>query len=271
MAQLLITMHEFPGILLYNYTEMKNTLDVFESRLKRLIEGIPNILGFDNPEDLSHKVRLALQETVEGLAAGKAAATGNFILRIHPETYQQLANPQDLLDSLLQVIQLAAEEENITFLGEPAIHVETDQSIQEGSIQVKVDTLVDTHGHTAAVSLTPAPPPPANAIPHEAYLIIEGKETYILDLPVINIGRREDNHLVIEDLRISRTHAQLRARMGKYVIFDLGSTGGTFVNGQRVTQAVLAPGDVISLAGLTLIYSETRTDPSDNTDRMPKL
>ncbi|MBP8857500.1 MAG: FHA domain-containing protein, partial [Anaerolineaceae bacterium] len=91
------------------------------------------------------------------------------------------------------------------------------------------------------------------------------------DLPVINIGRREDNHLVIEDLRISRTHAQLRARMGKYVIFDLGSTGGTFVNGQRVTQAILAPGDVISLAGLTLIYSETRTDPSDNTDRMPKL
>jgi hypothetical protein len=249
---------------------MKNTLDVFESKLKRLIEGIPNILGFDKPEDLSHKVRLALQETVEGLAAGKTAAIGNFILRIHPETYQELANPQDLLDSLSQVIQLAAEEENITFLGKPAIHVETDQSIQKDNIQVEVDTLVDTHGYTAAVSLTPAPPP-ANGIPHEAYLIIEGKETYILNLPVINIGRREDNHLVIEDLRISRTHAQLRARMGKYVIFDLGSTGGTFVNGLRITQAVLAPGDVISLAGLTLIYSETCADPSDNTDRMPKL
>ncbi len=236
-----------------------------------MIEGIPNILGFDKPEDLSHKVRLALQDTVDGLAAGTSTATGNFTLRIHPDTYQELVNLQDLLESLSQVIQLAADEENITFLGEPAIHVEVDKTIRKGDIQIEADTLAETHGHTAAVSLMPAPQPPANAIPHEAYLIIEGKETYILNLPVINIGRREDNHLVIEDLRISRTHAQLRARMGKYVIFDLGSTGGTFVNGQRITQAVLTPGDVISLAGLTLIYSETSPDPSDNTDRMPKL
>jgi len=250
---------------------MKNTLDIFESRLKRLIEGIPNILGIDKPSDLSHKVRLALQDTVDNLVSGTTVATGNFTLHIHPDTYQQVVNLQDLLDSLTQVIQQAADEENITFVGEPAIHVELDSDLTEGDLQITADTLAETDGHTAAVSLTPAPIPQKNAIPHDAYLIIEGKETYILNLPVINIGRREDNHLVIEDLRISRTHAQLRASRGKYVIFDLGSTGGTFVNGQRVTQATLAPGDVISLAGLTLIYSETCTDNSDNTDRMPKL
>lgn len=250
---------------------MKNTLDIFESRLKRLIEGVPNILGIDKPSDLSHKVRLALQDTVDDLVSGSSVASGNFTLRIHPETFKQVVDPQDLLDNLSQVIQQAADEENITFMGEPSIHVDLDPTLKEGDIQIDADRLAETRGHTSAVRLTPAPIPQTNPIPQEAYLVIEGNETYILDLPVINIGRREDNHLVIEDLRISRTHAQLRASRGKYVLFDLGSTGGTFVNGQRITQAVLAPGDVISLAGLTLIYSETCSDPSDNTDRMPKL
>ena len=52
---------------------------------------------------------------------------------------------------------------------------------------------------------------PPQSIPPNAYFAVEGGKTYPLDEAVINIGRMLDNHLVIDDPRVSRHHAQLRA------------------------------------------------------------
>jgi len=99
------------------------------------------------------------------------------------------------------------------------------------------------------------------AVPEHAYLIISGVKVFPLGSPVINIGRRLDNALVIDDPRVSRNHAQLRAEGGRFVVYDLNSTGGTFVNGKRVTQCVLYPGDVISLAGVPIIFGQDNPPP----------
>ena len=105
-------------------------------------------------------------------------------------------------------------------------------------------------------------PETEDAIPENAFLIIEGLKVYPLRESIINIGRRLGNHVIIDDPRISRQHAQLRAIKGHFVLFDLNSTGGTFVNGQRTKQYVLYPDDVISLAGVTLVFGQDiqRTD-----------
>jgi len=100
-----------------------------------------------------------------------------------------------------------------------------------------------------------------DTIPENAILIIEGVRVHPLKGAVINIGRKFENHIVIDDPRISRSHAQLRAIKGHFVLFDLDSTGGTFVNGQRTSQSVLYPGDVISLAGVNLIFSQDTPSP----------
>jgi pSer/pThr/pTyr-binding forkhead associated (FHA) protein len=65
-----------------------------------------------------------------------------------------------------------------------------------------------------------------------------------------------DNHIVLDDPRVSRNHAQLRIIKDQFTLFDLNSSGGTFVNGQRTNQSVLHPGDVISLAGVSLIFGQ---------------
>ena len=93
------------------------------------------------------------------------------------------------------------------------------------------------------------------------FLIIEGVKVHPLNETVVNIGRRLENQLVIDDPRVSRNHAQLRAIKGRFVLFDLNSTGGTFVNGQRTSQTVLYPGDVISLAGVALIFGQDNPPP----------
>ena len=68
----------------------------------------------------------------------------------------------------------------------------------------------------------------------------------------LRVGRALDNDLVLSDDRVSRHHGQLSVRFGTLVYVDLGSTNGSFVNGVRVTEIALGPGDVVQLGGSAL-------------------
>jgi ABC transport system ATP-binding/permease protein len=69
---------------------------------------------------------------------------------------------------------------------------------------------------------------------------------------VMSIGRRPDNDIVVQDLGVSKQHAELRlSQTGKYQIIDLGSHNGTFVNGTRVNQAELKDDDIIAIGHAT--------------------
>jgi len=86
-----------------------------------------------------------------------------------------------------------------------------------------------------------------------------------LTTSVITIGRRRSNDVVIDDMRISRVHAQIRRVPEGNMVFDAGSSGGTFVNGTRVAQQLLRTGDVISLGGYKFIYLNEGSNVAKNT------
>ncbi|WP_405595707.1 FHA domain-containing protein [Streptomyces sp. NBC_01410] len=74
--------------------------------------------------------------------------------------------------------------------------------------------------------------------------------TTVRPLPVrtVRIGRGTDNELVIDDLVVSRRHAELQAHPdGTYEIVDLGSHNGTYLNGQPVDRAPVLPGDIVGI------------------------
>lgn len=74
---------------------------------------------------------------------------------------------------------------------------------------------------------------------------------------VATIGRDVSNDIVINDAEVSRSHARLTSQAGGYLLEDLASTNGTFVNGQRlIGPKVLNPGDVIGL-GETVVLEYT--------------
>ena len=71
------------------------------------------------------------------------------------------------------------------------------------------------------------------------------------------IGRSPEAHMcLVDDRFFSRNHCLLEINPPQSFLRDLGSTNGTFVNGQRASQSVLYPGDVISLAGLPIIFGQ---------------
>ncbi len=79
----------------------------------------------------------------------------------------------------------------------------------------------------------------------------------------LTIGRDTSNPVSINDAEVSRKHAKLELRGSAYLIQDLGSTNGTFVNGMRITGAqVLNPGDTVSFGENIMLMYEAVMDPN---------
>ena len=81
-------------------------------------------------------------------------------------------------------------------------------------------------------------------------------QSYELNKDIVTLGRDITNDIVINDPEVSRHHMRLTRGAGGFTVEDLGSTNGTFVNGQRLTGArPLRPGDMVGLGEtVTLAY-----------------
>ncbi len=81
-------------------------------------------------------------------------------------------------------------------------------------------------------------------------------KVYPLEAAEISIGRDSSNMVAINDAEVSRRHARMELRGTAYMIQDLGSTNGTFVNGTRITgMQVLNPGDTVAFGeGIVLLF-----------------
>ena len=93
-----------------------------------------------------------------------------------------------------------------------------------------------------------------NSKPLPAAYLIVNSEVFAISGGLTNIGRKLDNHIVLNDPRISRNHAQIRIVDKQYILLDLNSTGGSKVNGRKISKSVLYSGDSISLAGVNIKF-----------------
>ena len=75
----------------------------------------------------------------------------------------------------------------------------------------------------------------------------------VIEARGLTIGRGEDNDLVTRDVRVSRHHGRIAGRRGTLVYEDLGSTNGSKVNGEPVTEVVLGAGDRLEVGDTALV------------------
>ncbi|MCC6147434.1 MAG: DUF3662 domain-containing protein [Anaerolineaceae bacterium] len=246
---------------------MRSRLDRIEARLQALIESSTALLPRENIQQiLAKRLVAALQASLIQKEEGKFVAPSLFIIHLNPLNLSEWQTQQDLLDKLTLVLQEMSFEEEFEFDIQPIITLEGDSSLPADDFFITTEFILSQRGATEAIQLNASMESPTQ--PLSAFLIVNGSEVIPLRQSVINIGRRLDNHIVIPDPRVSRSHAQLRSSRGNYIVFDLNSTGGTFVNGLRTTQQTLKAGDVISLAGVPIIYGEEASAKAGDTSEL---
>lgn len=237
-------------------------INEIEKRLESLVEVY--ITKYLPAPAFQGRVTQRLSEALQGYMTSHGPGSASrlpheFTLVVHPSALGQWNRDAQLLNGLRKILQLIIDELGTNVEVTPSVTLTTDPLIGIDDLQVRllkdanVAETQDVKENNDADESTPLKP---------AFMIVGGNKVFSIHSAVTNIGRRADNHLAVDDPRISRYHAQIRYVRGRFIIFDLNSTGGTYVNGQRINQSVLYAGDVISLAGLQIVFGQDSLPPN---------
>jgi len=84
-------------------------------------------------------------------------------------------------------------------------------------------------------------------------------DRFTLDDDITRLGRHPDSEISLDDITVSRRHAEVQRTAEGYVVADAGSLNGTYVNQERVERAALRHGDELQIGKFRLVFFE-RTD-----------
>ncbi len=245
---------------------MKDPLAQVEKRLQALVEGSLSRLagGEISPAAVANQLAAGMTDGLVWGDDGSASAPDQYAIALHPKDVESLIEQApDLVAEFSEALMQVARESGYSMPTAPHVTLAADPTLKRWEVRV-----VAWHSGTELEFTQPgdpADPTAGEVLPAGAYLILHGQRHFSLDRALTNVGRRLDNQLILDDPHVSRTHAQIRAREGRFVVFDLGSTGGTLVNGHKVHQHILQPGDVIIIAGVSMVYGEDPGGPPDAT------
>jgi hypothetical protein len=254
----------------------ESSLSRLEARLRELIEGEPGVEGIERKfhkqleQLLTEALRSGVQKISNGANSQEATAPDLYTLLLPTQQAEQVLTHPAELDRLTQVLKAAAYKAGICFASEPVLRVVATPQSTETKILVEFSQAGkgDTHTSKVESSLLEASQIGLGKVP-KAFLIVNGVTTFPLTEAVVNIGRDSSNQVHLDDQRVSRLHAQLRLIQGQFVIFDLDSTGGTFVNDVAISSHLLNPGDVIRVADVPLVYGLEEDLPAGYTQELP--
>lgn len=226
-----------------------------EGSLERLVENAFATL-FRKPisaHDIAVKLARSMTTNTQPSrdSDSRPMAPDHYTIHLNPDLYKRFEQVQaDLLHDLTQqMIELAARL-GYRLNGTPKVAFVADDCLRLGDLTVESTYSEHVLLNTAMIK----PIDIVEAQPLAAMHFLIGDQTVSLTQSVINIGRSEENTIVIDDSYVSRHHVQLRLRHGAYLLFDVQSKSGTYVNEVPVREHRLQSGDVILIGNTRLIF-----------------
>jgi hypothetical protein len=222
----------------------------FEHRLERMVEGFftKAFRSGLQPVELAKRV---LREMEAGKTVGvrEVWVPNRYVLRLSGEDRERLAGMEKALGRELErVVAEGARERGFGLVARPEVVFETDEELRRGEFDVTSELTEETG----------APAPGAEPLPGRPFLaLVEGGSTvkeFALERDTALIGRLAGSEVEISDPGASRRHAEVRRQGDSFVIVDLGSTNGTLVNDDPVSERNLEDGDRITIGQTTLEF-----------------
>ena len=129
--------------------------------------------------------------------------------------------------------------------------------------------LTDAHGGESTASITAVNPVveaddddvslvAGDLTPGDAVLVVRRGpnvgERYPLGKEVVRAGRHPDSDIFLDDITVSRRHAEVHRLDGRYTVRDTGSLNGTYLNRERIDDAPLVSGDEVQIGKYRLVF-----------------
>jgi pSer/pThr/pTyr-binding forkhead associated (FHA) protein len=94
---------------------------------------------------------------------------------------------------------------------------------------------------------------------------------FVLDQDVTTAGRHPDSDIFLDDVTVSRRHAEFRRTGGEFAVHDVGSLNGTYVNRERIDEVTLSGGDEVQIGKFRLVFlTGALTGPQQNPQSIPQ-
>jgi hypothetical protein len=172
-------------------------------------------------------------------SVGTTIAPNAFEVRLHPDDAAAFADWNEALSREMETwLAELAYARGITNIGSISVRFVADPSMRRRSVHASgrfeagrprpQDRRVDSPDFPCALRLVPTRAGLPSAALHTASL---------------TVGRAEDNDLVLADSEVSRHHARFERDGAGWLVFDLESTNGTWVNGENIQKSAIAEGD----------------------------
>jgi Protein of unknown function (DUF3662)/Inner membrane component of T3SS, cytoplasmic domain len=241
-----------------------------EAKLGGLVEGAFSraFKSSVQPVELAHKLAKEMEEN-QRVSVSRVYVPNHYRVFLSPQDREQFSSYEPALRKELSDYLLEhARHEGLALTSRPQLEFMTDDRLQLGEFGIQAQLLTPPEeeeqpggrevapsagdfGHTMVYS----PDRTARVLdepagrPGRALLVGDGRRSVLSGDRVV-VGRSRDCDVVLSDPNVSRRHAELRRDGGSWTVFDLGSTNGVKVNGQRADRVPLSPGDRITV-GLT--------------------
>ncbi len=245
-----------------------------EAKLGGLVEGAFGraFRSSVQPVELAHKLAKEMEDN-QMASVSRIYVPNHYRVFLSPNDREQFASYEPALRKELSDYLLEhARQESFALSTRPQVEFHTDERLDLGEFGIQAQLLAAPEDEQQP-DAPAAPAPSAGDFGHtmvyspdrearrldpaldrrQALLVGEGRRNVLGGNRVV-VGRSREADIVLADPNVSRRHAELRRDESGWQVVDLGSTNGIKVNGRRVDQAGLSPGDQITIGVTDLTF-----------------
>lgn len=224
-------------------------VDDFERRLERAVEGaVSKAFGGDiEPAEIGRRLVREMQDG-RSVSVGAVYVPNDYTVRLAEQDHSRFEGLMPTLSTeFIALLKHNAGQRRWRLPGAVDVRFTVDGSLKPGKLEV--DAL-----HLATPDWVEPPQDPRILVE------LASDRKIRLEAPECTLGRSSSCTVPIDDPNASRTHAQIEQREQDWWIVDLDSTNGTLVNGSRVKQRRLTPGDRITIGASEFEFREPEPD-----------
>jgi len=227
----------------------------FERRLEGLVEGFfaKAFRSSVQPVELAKRL-LREMDANQTISVSAVWVPNHYRFTLSPEDRAHFEQVEHAMaGEMKQLMQKGAAERGWKLVGPPEIEFDTDEDLGKGQFRCEA-SLVEGPDKPLTGEMQAIGGPQAAG--GELILLQRGQpvRTYVLSKDRVALGRMAECDIVISDPGASRRHAEIRREDGRFVLTDLGSTNGTQVNEDTVSERDLEEGDRITIGHTVLEF-----------------